>query len=225
VAERSQELNEVGDLNRQMISISSFGISAYHVDGYCVFANTAIGEMVGETYEQIMVQNFREIPSWKKYGITDLALYSLKSGQPQHKEFFVEKSDNQQVWLDVYFAPFLRSGTDHLLSIVHDVTARKQAEMQIIEAKESAEKASKAKSEFLSRMSHELRTPMNAILGFSQVLELEPISDEIKGFVYEIHSAGDHLLELIDDLLDLSRIEVGKMVVFLESVTAHKPYQ
>jgi len=87
-------------------------------------------------------------------------------------------------------------------------------------AKEEAERANRAKSEFLSRMSHELRTPMNAILGFAQVLETENINAEQLDFTHEIHRAGDHLLALINELLDLSRIEAGKMLTVLQSVNA-----
>jgi len=86
-------------------------------------------------------------------------------------------------------------------------------------AKDSAERANRAKSEFLSRMSHELRTPMNAILGFAQVLELESIAPEYKDYIQEIHRAGDHLLELINELLDLSRIETGKLAVLVQPTT------
>jgi PAS domain S-box-containing protein len=86
-------------------------------------------------------------------------------------------------------------------------------------AKESAERANRAKSEFLSRMSHELRTPMNAILGFAQVLELESIAPEHKDYIQEIHRAGDHLLELINELLDLSRIETGKLAVLVQPIS------
>jgi len=106
----------------------------------------------------------------------------------------------------------------HLTGTVQDITERKLIEQNLIQAKEEAEQASKAKSLFLSRMSHELRTPLNAILGFSQVLQLETITQQQQSFVAEISEAGNHLLALIDELLDLSRIESGRLVLEMKPV-------
>lgn len=114
--------------------------------------------------------------------------------------------------LDERGQPVSLSGT------VQDITGRKRVEEALIQARDEAERASRAKSEFLSRMSHELRTPMNAILGFSQVLEDEPLTTDQLDFVQEIHRAGDHLLELINDLLDLARIDAGKLATDLRPV-------
>lgn len=102
-----------------------------------------------------------------------------------------------------------------------DITERIEMERKIIASKEEAEKASKAKSEFLSSMSHELRTPLNSILGFAQLLKIDianPMTDSQGENVEEIIKAGKHLLVLINEILDLAKIESGKILVSLEIV-------
>lgn len=94
----------------------------------------------------------------------------------------------------------------------------RQRTAEMTAARDEAERANRAKSEFLSRMSHELRTPMNAILGFSHILEYENLPPHQLTYVQEIHRAGDYLLELINELLDLARIESGKMLTVLQPV-------
>ncbi len=97
----------------------------------------------------------------------------------------------------------------------------KQVNEELQQARDRAQVANKAKSEFLSRMSHELRTPMNAILGFGQLMEYdlsEPLSDAQRTRVGEILKAGNHLLELINEVLDLSRVESGKLSLSIENV-------
>jgi signal transduction histidine kinase/CheY-like chemotaxis protein len=88
----------------------------------------------------------------------------------------------------------------------------------LIVARDAAVMASKSKSEFLSSMSHELRTPLNAIIGFSQLLEMEELTETQSDSVKEIHTAGKHLLDLINEVLDLARIEAGRMSVNLDEV-------
>lgn len=105
-------------------------------------------------------------------------------------------------------------------AFVRDITERKTAVDEITAAKEEADRANRAKSEFLSRMSHELRTPMNAVLGFAQLLDMDLENPQQKESTAEIIKAGKHLLELIDEVLDIARIEAGKLRLSLEPVDA-----
>jgi signal transduction histidine kinase len=103
--------------------------------------------------------------------------------------------------------------------ICRDIVERKQTEKALNDARHQAEAANRAKSVFLSSMSHELRTPLNAILGFGQLLELEDtLNPEQHDYVREIMYAGRHLLELINGVLDLSKIESGKIELSFEAV-------
>lgn len=99
-----------------------------------------------------------------------------------------------------------------------DITSRKETEEALRLAKREADAANQAKNEFLSRMSHELRTPLNAVLGFGQLLELDDLSEEQRASVGHIMRAGRHLLDLINEVLDISRIEAGQFAVSLEPV-------
>jgi PAS domain S-box-containing protein len=106
----------------------------------------------------------------------------------------------------------------YLLGISEDITDRRSADDALRVAKEEAERANRAKSEFLSRMSHELRTPLNSILGFAQLLELDELDESQEEAVGQILKGGRHLLALIDEVLDISRIEAGTMTLSLEPV-------
>ena len=98
-----------------------------------------------------------------------------------------------------------------LHSFVRDITERKRAERAVSDAKTEAERANQAKNEFLSRMSHDLRTPLNAILGFAQLLETERLKPDQHEGVQLILRGGKHLLELINEVLDITRIETGQL--------------
>lgn len=103
----------------------------------------------------------------------------------------------------------------------YEITLRKQTEEQLKIAKENAEKATVAKSTFLSNMSHEIRTPMNAVLGFAELLSEEENPKQRQNFIKTIQSAGNALLTLINDILDLSKIEAGKMEIHQQANNPH----
>ncbi len=144
--------------------------------------------------------------------------------------------DGTEVEVEVTAAPFVDEHGVASQVIVRDVTERRRAaralqqladelERRVLartaeleHARDEAERANRAKSEFLSRMSHELRTPLNAILGFGQLLELDLAEPKPRGQVQQILDAGRHLLALINDVLDLSRIDAGQFAVRPEPV-------
>jgi PAS domain S-box-containing protein len=107
-----------------------------------------------------------------------------------------------------------------LCAIAIDITERKKTDDALKIARLEAERANRAKSDFLSRMSHDLRTPLNAILGFAQLLELESLSEDANESVMQIQRGGQHLLSLINEVLDIARIEAGHLSLSHEPVSA-----
>ncbi|MCZ2290985.1 MAG: response regulator [Burkholderiales bacterium] len=161
----------------------------------------------------------------------------LRTGQaqPPREETYL-RLDGSSVDVEVSLALNADDGSGMTQAIVRDITERRRAAMALQQeadelerrveertaalraARDEAERANQAKSEFLSRMSHELRTPLNAILGFGQLLELELREPAPRAQVRHIVQAGRHLLELINDVLDLARIESGHLTVSVEPV-------
>lgn len=106
----------------------------------------------------------------------------------------------------------------YMYAVARDVTERRHLAQSLQEARDEAIRANQAKSEFLSRMSHELRTPLNGILGFAQLLQMHYSDERIHDLSNHIIKGGQHLLALINEVLDIARIEAGKLTVSLEPV-------
>jgi PAS domain S-box-containing protein len=120
--------------------------------------------------------------------------------------------------INVMWSAYWSDADKTMFAVAHDITERTRAGKALEQAKEEADRANRAKSEFLSRMSHELRTPMNAILGFAQLLEFDELSGDQREAVSHILRGGGHLLDLINEVLDLSRIEAGRLSLSKEPV-------
>jgi len=128
-----------------------------------------------------------------------------KDGQPIPVEVFLQYMDSPETGNSARF-----------VAIVRDFTTRKKMEDSLIQAKDQAEAANRAKSEFISSVSHELRTPLNAIIGFSKLLQnprIGPLNEDQEAYMQDVVHSAEHLMQLINDLLDLSKIEAGKLAL------------
>ncbi|MFI6353592.1 ATP-binding protein [Streptomyces sp. NPDC050743] len=134
------------------------------------------------------------------------------SGNPmEFEEPIPSAHDGWGMWLSLKFPIFDADGSLYGVGgISTDISERNRAEAAVREARDEAERANRAKSDFLSRMSHELRTPLNSILGFGQLLQLESLAPPAGDSVDRIMSAGRHLLAVINEILEISSIEAGK---------------
>lgn len=148
----------------------------------------------------------------------------LTAGEPREFEEWSLHDGERHTYYSLKFPLFdLENRVYGLCGVSTDVTALKRAETTAREARDEAERANRAKSRFLSLISHELRTPLHSILGYCQLLQIEGMTLDVPATAGRMISAGEHLLELINDLLDLSRIEQGAEQVLLEPVHACDP--
>ncbi|MCX9083512.1 MAG: ATP-binding protein [Candidatus Methanoperedens sp.] len=147
------------------------------------------------------------------------------AGKSQQYEVTINKDDGFPLILSVNTAPIFQSGrVEGSVSFGRDITELKRSEKLHID-NVRLEHESKEKSEFLASMSHELRTPLNAIIGFSEIMTLGiggNLNETQKGYVKDINNAGEHLLNIINDILDLSKVEAGKMELVIEKFSVHE---
>jgi len=159
---------------------------------------------------------------------------SLREGHPAHRAGYLSEpttramgsnrdlyglhKDGREIPVEVGLNPIETDEGTQVLASVIDITVRKAAEAALTAAEAEAKRANLAKSEFLSRMSHELRTPLNAVLGFAQLLEMDDLTTEQRDSLDHISRGGRHLLELINEVLDISRIEARQMTLSPEPV-------
>lgn len=188
-------------------------------NGKMIYINPAYERMYGYSQEELIGKDFAIfIPEETRRSIP-VFMAAIRSGGtwsgplPQRRKDgseFISASSIGGI-LDEHGAPRF------VFNIAYDCTPELEREEELRIARDKAESANQAKSDFLSHMSHELRTPLNAILGFSQLLESDAgLDPDQQDNVHEIMHAGQHLLELINEVLDLARIESGQVVLSLE---------
>ena len=220
VTKRTQELEQTL-MEAQLLgeAVSQSGVSTLITDihGKIEYINPAFTKINGYTPEEI----YGKSPAILSSGLQNDDFYkkmweTIKKGKIWTGTLRNMRKNGQLYWAELKISPVCDEAgkIHHYVGIETDIS-------DFIEAKEKAEKANQAKSNFLSSMSHELRTPLNSIIGFTQLLEVDKqgaFTENQKTQLFHIRNAGDHLLSLVDEVLDLAKVESGKLAFNIKNV-------
>jgi PAS domain S-box-containing protein len=212
-----QELEAALHKNQLIMDNSQDVICTVSEDGRFLSLNPACKHLLGYTAEELIGRRYIELVH------PDDRLKSTTADKRMREKGKINDFVNRYMRKDGSIVDVLWSATwsekDRIIfCVAHDVTDRARIEKALRDAKEEADRANHAKSDFLSRMSHELRTPLNSILGFGQLLDRQSPTETQRPRIRYILSAGRHLLNLINEVLDISRIEAGTLQLSVEPV-------
>ncbi|MBE0639608.1 MAG: PAS domain S-box protein [Bacteroidales bacterium] len=223
IAEKALQRSETNF--RSIFTNAAIGIDVVDENGKFLQVNDAMAEMMGYTKEELTELNISDItfPDDNESSVCSLAdLFQGKSDCYRLEKRYVRK-DGSIFWADlsvtVYYDPI--SHRQYAIGTIIDITQAKTLQLQLERSREEAIKANMAKSEFLANMSHEIRTPLNAVIGFTELLETLVSDKKQISYLESIKSGGKNLLLLINDILDLSKIEAGKMSFRFEPVNPY----
>ncbi|WP_321428629.1 PAS domain S-box protein [uncultured Methanolobus sp.] len=217
-------LQESEEKYRTYVKASPNPIFIFDFQGNCIDVNPAACKITDYSRRELLNMHLYELfPEEErihhKDNFKELQLNGKFSG-----EFAAVNKKGYKFYISI---EALELPENRFLSICTDVTERKKAEEELLQAKITAENANRTKSEFLANMSHELRTPLNSVIGFADVLASRAageINDKQAGYVKNISHSGKHLLNIINEILDISKIESGKMKLYKENVSVMEIY-
>ena len=203
------------ELKEQKLALDSHSIVAItDVKGNIKYANRKFEEISGYSHDELMGANHRILKSdeqdddfWKEMYAT------ITKGYIWSAEVKNKAKDGRSYWVDTTIIPFLdeEGKPESYIALRTDITEQKFNEMELLTAKEEAEAALVAKSEFLASMSHEIRTPMNGVIGMLGLLQGSKLNDTQAHQISLAESSAQSLLSLINDILDFSKVEAGKL--------------
>lgn len=210
--EQALKINE--EKYRNITANMNLGLLEVDNEEIIQFANQSFGEMSGYNIEELLGKKASDLfVRGEQQEMMELKNECRKKGISEAYEISVKNKSGESKWWLISAAPRYNDKEELVGSIgIHlDITEQKMLEYELLEAREQAELSATAKQSFLANMSHEIRTPMNAILGMSRELQKTMLNEQQKLFLNTINNAGEHLMVIINDILDISKIEAGKL--------------
>ena len=204
-------------------SIERAAIAAFWIDpnGRILFVNDHSCKVLGYTRDELQTKSVLDIDPKLTPAAWQGRWQDLRAKGSLSYESIYRAKDGSFVPVEISANYLEYEGKEYNCAFAQDISSHKKAAAELINAKEQAELANRAKSEFLANMSHELRTPLNAIVGFSEVIGAQmygPVgSDKYLEYAADISKSGSHLVEIITDILDIAKIEAGKVELFEET--------